>query len=463
MGQKTAVIRNKKNKIMTKTVRHLAVDILNKVGASQAFASPLINDCLDKNALSGTPDGRLLTHLVYGVLRFQGHLDWILANLYRGDFDKMDEGIKNVLRVGLYQLKFSDRLPAFAVVDEAVKIAKIIQPERTALVNAILRNYLRCGQKTPFPSLKQNPAEYIAAFHSHPLWLVKKWIKIFVPEETISLCSANNEIPPLTVRVNTLKTSREEFMQKLTAAGSIVTPTKYSPDGIILNDSVGAIQNTNFFSEGFLRIQDEAAQLISYLINPYGADSILDGCAGAGGKATHLAAILKNKGQIVAVDRNPEKIAELKKDAARLGITIIETQQDDLSVGLPDSLKEKFDHVLVDAPCSGLGTLRRNPEIKWRTTEKDLRNFAAAQKIILQNASLAVKKGGRLIYCTCSLILKENENIIDAFLARNKNFSLCQPPLSINKKLLDSRGFYRTYPHKHNMDGFFGAILRYQL
>ncbi len=445
------------------SVRHQAVDILNKVSASQDFASPLLNDCLDKNDLSGTPDGRLLTHLVYGVLRFQGHLDWILVKLYRGDFDKMDEGIKNDLRTGIYQLKFSDRLPAFAVVDEAVKIAKIIQPEKSALVNAVLRNYLRRGDKIPFPSLKNNPAEYIAAFHSHPLWLVKKWIKNFGAKETMSLCSANNEIPPLTVRVNTLKVSREEFVQKLTDAGFTAMPTKYSPDGIILTDSAGPIQNTNFFSEGYLRIQDEAAQFISYLINPNSADSILDACAGAGGKATHLAAILKNKGQIVAVDRNPEKIAELKKDAARMGITIIETQQDDLSIGLPDSLKEKFDHVLVDAPCSGLGTLRRNPEIKWRTTEKDLRNFTAAQKIILQNSSLAVKKGGYLMYCTCSLLPEENENIIEDFLAQNKNFSLCHPPLSINKKMLDSRGFYHTYPHRHNMDGFFGAILRYQL
>ena len=408
---------------MTKTVRHLAVDILNQVQTSQAFASPLINDCLDTNALSGTPDGRLLTHLVYGVLRLRGHLDWILSKLYRGDFEKLGDSIKNVLRLGLYQLKFSDRLPAFAVVNEAVKTAKIIQPEKSALVNAVLRNYLRRGDKIPFPSLKNNQAEHIAAFHSHPLWLVKKWINIFGIKETMSLCSADNELPPLTLRVNTLKISREEIKQKLSSAGFEPEETKFSPDGIILNTSANPIQKTDFFENGFLRIQDEAAQLISYLISPNSADSILDACAGAGGKATHLAVILKNKGRIVAVDRNPEKIAELKKEAIRLGITIIETQQDDLSVGLSDSLKEKFDHVLVDAPCSGLGTLRRNPEIKWRTTEKDLSNFAAAQKVILQNASVAVKKGGRLIYCTCSLLPQENENIIDDFLARNKNFS----------------------------------------
>jgi 16S rRNA (cytosine967-C5)-methyltransferase len=396
------------------------------------------------------------------VLRFQGHLDWILSQLYRGDYSRMDEGVKNILRTGLYQLKFSDRLPAFAVVDEAVKIAKKTAPAAGGLINAVLRSYLRNTDKISFPSFEKNPAEHIAAFHSHPLWLVKKWINIYNPKETLSLCAANNEIPPLTVRVNTLKTSREEFAQKLTHAGFTAMPTNYSPDGIILTDSAGPIQNTNFFLEGYFRIQDEASQLISYLINPNSADSILDACAGAGGKTTHLAAILKNKGQIIAVDRNPEKNTALKTEAARMGITIIETQPADLSVGLPNSLREKFDHVLVDTPCSGMGTLRRSPEIKWRTSAADLDNFAALQKIILQNASLAVKRGGRLIYSTCSLLPQENENIIDAFLMLNTHFSLCQPPAPINSRLFDSRGFYRTYPQIHNMDGFFGAILKRQ-
>ena len=248
-------------------------------------------------------------------------------------------------------------------------------------------------------------------------------------------------------------------MQKLTAAGFTPEETKFSPDGLILNTSANPIQKTDFFENGFLRIQDEAAQLISYLINPQGAESILDACAGAGGKATHLAAFLKNKGLIVAVDRNSERINELKQEAARLGIDIIETQPADLSIGLPDSLKEKFDRVLVDAPCSGLGTLRRNPEIKWRMAEKDLHSFSAAQKIILQNAAKAVKKGGFLIYCTCSLLPEENENIVEDFLKLNANFSLFRPPASINQQMVDRRGFFHTYPHRDHMDGFFGAIL----
>lgn len=445
---------------MTKTIRHLAVDILNHIQTDQAFASPLINEHLDNNSLSGTPDGRLLTHLVYGVLRLKGHLDWILTKLYRGDYEKLDEGIKNILRLGIYQLKFSDRLPDFAVVNEAVKIVKILNQDKSALVNAVLRNYLRHGQKISFPSSKKNMAEHIAAFHSHPLWLVKKWIKLFGPEETKSLCHANNELPPLTLRVNTLKISREEINRKLTDAGFTTEMTKFSSDGIILNTSANPIQKTDFFDAGFLRIQDEAAQLISYLIDPGRAQNILDACAGAGGKATHLAALLKNKGRIVAVDRNPERIVELNQETARLGIHIIEAQAIDLSTELPESYKEKFHCVLVDAPCSGSGTLRRNPEIKWRLKEKDLINFATTQKTILQNASGAVKKGGRLIYCTCSLLPEENENIIDAFLKHNAGFSLCPPASSVKQQFINSRGFFHTYPHKHPMDGFFGAILK---
>lgn len=445
---------------MKKSVRHQAVEILNQINTTQAFASPLINEYLDKNDLSGTPDSRLLTHLVYGVLRLRGHLDWILTKLYRGNFEKMDEGIKNVLRISLYQLKFSDRLPDYAVVDEAVKISKIINPEKSSLVNAVLRNYLRRGRNLPFPPEKINFAEHIAAFHSHPLWLVKKWIKLFGPQQTMSLCKANNELPPLTLRINTLKISRDEMKEKLIAAGFDPEETKFSPDGLILNTSANPIQKTDFFRAGFLRIQDEAAQLISCLINPGNTDSILDVCAGAGGKTTHLAAMLKNKGKIVAVDRNPERITELKQEATRLGINIIEAQTGDLNCGLPDCIKEQFDYVLVDAPCSGTGTLRRNPEIKWRLTEKDLPNFAATQTSLLQKASAAVKKGGCLIYGTCSLLPEENENIIDKFLNSNLHFSLCPPSTSIHRQLIDSRGFFRTFPHKHHMDGFFGAILK---
>ena len=444
---------------MKKTIRHQAVEILNQVHADHDFAGPLINDCLDKYNLSGTPDGRLLTHLVYGVLRFRGHLDWLLKKLYRGDFAKMQEDIKNVLRVSLYQLRFSERLPDFAVVNEGVEIAKIINPDKSSLVNAILRNFLRRGQNLSFPSEKKNPVEYLAAFHSHPEWMIQTWIKTFGLQETKALCSADNTLPPLTLRVNTLKISRNDLKEKLAAAGFESQTTPYSPNGIILSTAVKPIQKTEFFDKGLLRIQDEGAQLIACLVNPERNESILDACAGAGGKSSHLAALLENKGFILAFDRNQEKITELKKEIIRLGITIIETQAGNVSAGLPDAFRERFDCVLVDAPCSGLGTLRRNPEIKWRIMQNDILSFAAQQKKILQQASAAVKRGGRLIYCTCSVLPEENENIVEHFLRVNNQFSLGKPSSTIIRPLTDSSGFFRTFPHRHNMDGFFGALL----
>ena len=445
---------------MKKSIRHLAVDILDQVHKNKAFAGLLLDECLDANELSSTADGRLLTHLVYGVLRLRGHLDWILAKLSRGNWEKTDESIKNILRVGLFQLKFNNRLPDFTVVDEAVKVAKKINSTKSGLVNAILRNYLRHGSSIAFPSIEKNPADFIAAFHSHPLWLVKSWIKIFGIQDTQALCAANNGLPPLTLRVNTLKTSRDELQGKLTAAGFNLNATPFSPDGLILNNAASPLQKTNFFQEGYLRIQDEASQLISYLLNPNSLESILDVCAGTGGKTTHLAAILKNNGKILATDYDLKKIEELKKDAIRLGITIIETRHADLTNRLPELVKEKFDYVLVDAPCSGLGTLRRNPEIKWHTTAANLPGLTRTQNTVLQNASLAVRKGGHLIYCTCSLLPQENENVVINFLKLNPQFSACSPPESISQQLIDSNGYFRTFPHLHNMDGFFAAIFK---
>lgn len=444
---------------MKKSVRHLAVEILDQVQKRKLFAEGLLDESLEDNNLSGTPDGRLLTHLAYGVLRLRGHLDWILAKLCRGNWEKTDESIKNILRVGLFQLKFSDRLPAFAVVDEAVKVAKNINPRASGLINAVLRNYLRQGSNIVFPSPTEHAAEFIAAFHSHPLWLVKNWIKNLGNYNAEFLCKADNEIPPLTLRVNTLKISRTELKEKLDSAGFDPRETQFSPAGLTLNAATQPIQKTGFFREGFLRLQDEASQLISYLINPPASASIMDVCAGTGGKTTHLAMLLKNSGRILATDYDLRKIEDLKKDALRLGITNIEALPEDLTNRLPEALLEKFDYVLVDAPCSGTGTLRRNPEIKWLTTAADIPGFTKVQDTILRNAALAVRRGGRLIYCTCSLLPQENENVVDNFLRTNPDFSVCPPSGSIPKHLIDSSGYFRTYPHLHGMDGFFAATL----
>ena len=445
---------------MQKTVRHQAVEILNRVSQSDAFAGDLLDACLEKQSLSRTADGRLLTHLVYGVLRMRGRLDWILARLYRGNYTKMEENIKNVLRTGLYQLQFSDRLPAFAVVDEAVKIARRVHSQAGGLVNAVLRSYLRSPGPWSFPDEDATPAEYIAAFHSHPLWLVEEWLNVFGRKETEALCAANNELPPLTARANTLKSGRRELMEKLTGEDFQAEETRWSPDGIRLSSTPSPVHKTIFFAEGLLRIQDEASQLIAYLVNPRKGQKILDACAGSGGKTAHLAALMKNKGLLVALDRDAEKLAQLQNDAARMGITIIETGRVDLESPLSAQYQNTFDTVLVDAPCSGTGTLRRNPEIKWRLKPNDINIYAKAQQSILQNASAAVSKNGFLVYCTCSLLSQENDRVVRRFLADCPHFQLLPPDSTVVQSFTDRRGFFRTYPHRHSMDGFFGAVFR---
>lgn len=444
---------------MKKTVRHLAVNILNQVGRSSGFAEDLLNLQLERQTLSGTVNGRLLTHLVYGTLRMQGHLDWILARLYRGNYEKMEDSVKNILRTGLYQLRFSDRLPSFAVVDEAVKIAKFLAPATSGLINAVLRGYLRNADKILFPSQESHPAESIFTRHSHPRWLVELWLDAFGAQETETICQANNELPPLTLRVNTLKTDREALLEMLKNENFSCTPTHFSPDGIILHDPPQPVQKTAFFQQGLLRIQDEAAQLASLLVCPKRNSFILDVCAGSGGKTTHLAALMKNEGRIVALDGDAEKIARLKKDAARMGVSMIESGQANLLSPLPAKWIDKFDAVFVDAPCSGTGTLRRNPEIKWRLHSGDIEHFKKMQSTILQNAAAAVKKEGRLVYCTCSVLPSENEYVIGKFLADFPQFRLERPTDKILQSLTSRRGYFQTFPHRHSLDGFFGAVL----
>lgn len=445
---------------MKKTIRRQAVDILNSVAQGQAFAGDLLDLALNQQNLSGQANGRLLTHLVYGVLRQQGELDWIIGQFYRGNYTQMDEKVKNILRTGIFQLRFSDRLPPFAVVDEAVKISKQITPAAGGLINAILRNYLRSSQNISFPSPESNLALFLSTRYSHPLWLVKVWLDCFGAKETAELCQANNELPPVTLRVNTLKISRPQLLKKLQTSQFHCAPTSYSPDGITLAQSPHPAQKTAFFQEGLFRIQDEAAQLSSFLVNPEKGGLVLDACAGSGGKTTHLAALMKNEGHILALERNSEKIAELNKEASRMGISIIESKQADLLWPLPAKWTECFDFVLADVPCCGTGTFRRNPEIKWRLKAENIEELSRKQQTILQNAAKAVKKCGRLIYCACSLSPSENEQVIWQFLAGHPEFCIEAPSCAFLGNLLNQHGFFQTSPSRHAMDGFFGAVLR---
>jgi 16S rRNA (cytosine967-C5)-methyltransferase len=455
------IIRRKRKEVRAaRTPRGLATDILNRIEDAKAFAEPLLDACLSSEFLPMAQDRGLITELVYGTLRMQGHLDWIIDQFHRGKATTLETGVRNILRTALYQLIYTDRVPAFAAVNEAVNLAKKDHPARVPLVNAMLRNFLRRRESLPYPDSAKEPALYISIFHSHPLWLVERWISDFGNEETRALCEANNRTPPLTVRINTLKAARETVIASLHKEGAEATPTSFSPDGLTVEKFGAPLKSLHVFQNGLIRIQDEASQLISRLAAPRPGEEVLDLCSGSGGKTTHLATIMENRGRILAVDNSPAKLDSLKDAATRLGLTIIEGLAAD-AANLPDrDLFNRFDLVMADVPCTGLGTLRRNPEIKWRIRPEDIRVATDLQGKILKSAASCLKTGGRLVYSTCSVMPEENENVINAFLAGHSNFTptiLTSDPAI--QGLIGPEGFFRTYPHHHNMDGFFGAVL----
>ncbi|MBW2560206.1 MAG: 16S rRNA (cytosine(967)-C(5))-methyltransferase RsmB [Deltaproteobacteria bacterium] len=443
---------------MKNTPRTLAVQILNRVEEG-AFAQPLLDAYLSRATLPTAQDRRLLTQLVYGALRLRGRLDWVLGAVYTGTFDQMEPGIRNILRVALYQLMCMDRVPAYAATNEAVEMAKRLYPGRSNLVNAVLRNAARRMDTLPYPPFNEDPLSHISVVHSHPLWLVRMWADQLGLEETRALCESNNKTPSLTVRANRLKTTRADLIARLEESGCTATPSHYSPDGIALSHLPVSVGELPLYKEGHLQIQDEVSQMISFLVDPQPGETILDMCAGVGIKTTHLAQLMHNKGRIVAIDINRKKIESSQDLARRLGATIIEPIIYDATQDPPEDLRERFDRVLVDVPCSGLGTLRRNPEIRWNTTPETLGAFPPLQREILSHSASLLKKGGTVVYSTCTISSAENEAVIEGFLTDNPGFE-CVRPATVPTEMLDGDGMLRTFPHRHGADGFFGATLK---
>jgi 16S rRNA (cytosine967-C5)-methyltransferase len=307
--------------------------------------------------------------------------------------------------------------------------------------------------------MAKDPEKAISVLHSHPRWLVERWLDEFGIDETLAICRANNTLPPVALRVNSLKASREQACAALEREGMTAQPTVFSPDGIILTSPAARLRETIAFRDGLIRVQDEASQLIARLTDPQPGERLLDLCAGAGGKTLHLAALMENRGSITAVDHQSEKLRLLREEAGRLGVTIVETQTAD-ALAPPETFRGIFDRVLLDAPCSALGTLRRNPEIRWRLAPADIEKCSQIQRRLLRSAADCVRPGGRLIYSVCAVTPEENEAVIEDLLNSRTDFSLIKPPIAggIPHELIDAAGFFRTSPHRHGTDGFFAAL-----
>ena len=447
------------------SARAMALQVLLDWQRTKTYPDQLLRDVLEKNPQVKPADRALLYQLVYGVLRWQGKLDWVLQQFSQRPLEKLSLKTLFILRLGAFQLLFLSRIPASAAVNESVILAKSGRtPWAANFINAVLRSLDRGKEGLSFPS-KEDPVVYLAVNTSHPTWLVKHWLESWGFEKTQALCRSNNHIPPLTLRVNTLKTDRTQLIERLRSRWSLeLNRLLFHQMGIRVEEPDRPLVQDELFRQGWFQIQDEASQLIAPIVDPQPGERILDLCAGAGGKASHLAQLMKNQGSIVAVDLHSEKIKALRENAKRLGTTIIQEMVGDaLNPTLFSQTVQSFDRILIDAPCSGWGVIGRNPDLKWRLKPEDSLRLSRMQNKFLQNAAGWLKSGGVLVYVTCTLSREENQGVIEKFIENHPEFVKedASPFLPESARVLvGDDGFYQTWPPAHGMDGFFAARLR---
>jgi 16S rRNA (cytosine967-C5)-methyltransferase len=446
------------------SARALALQVLLDWQRTGTYPDQLLRNLFGKTPRMKPPDRALIYQLVYGVLRWQGKLDWIIKPFSKRPLEKLSPKTLAILRLGAFQIYFLSRIPVSAAVNESVKLAKSSQtPWAANFINAVLRSIDRGKEKISFPT-PDSPLAYLTVKTSHPAWLVNHWLKNWGFEKTEALCDSNNQIPPLTLRVNTLKTDRQDLLQRLETQAARSEATSFSPLGIRVEEPGQPMGQGELYRQGLFQIQDEASQLVAFMLDPQPGEKILDLCAGSGGKATHLAQLMNNQGTILAVDLHPKKIEDLLENSRRLGITNIQgTVGDALKESLFQKKTGAFDRILIDAPCSGWGVINRNPDLKWRLGPEDSPRLSQMQNKFLQNAGKWLKSKGVLVYCTCTLNREENQDLIHNFLTDHPDFKLENASAFLPaaaRKLVDDEGFYQTWPPVHGMDGFFAARLR---
>jgi 16S rRNA (cytosine967-C5)-methyltransferase len=441
-------------------VRKLAVEILVRVDIDKAYADILLDQVLHRGSLSDK-DRSLLTEIVYGTLRWRGRIDFFLKQLTRRSFEETDPYIKNLLRITLYQISFLDRIPEFAAVNEAVALAKMHAGSRVSgFVNGILRNFIRTNRTATAPDPDSCRVAALAEYWSHPEWLIDNWIEYLSCSDITPLLAANNHQAPLVLRVNAVRTDREALLRAFKTEGIEALPTNWSPQGIVLHSQV-PIDRLRCYQEGLFQVQAEASQLVTYLLDPHPGEKILDACAAPGGKTTHIAEFMNDNGQVTATDRSHKGIVKINENAIRLGLKSISTMHADMTK-VAAAQQSTYDRILVDAPCSGLGTLRSHPEIKWNRGIADVARLCDLQQRILTQAANYLKPEGILVYSTCTLTALENENVVDEFLVRHGNLVLedAASYLPNRAKQLVKGKYFMALPHRHDTDGFFAARLR---
>jgi 16S rRNA (cytosine967-C5)-methyltransferase len=436
--------------------REASFKILFKFEESNNRLEDLINEIFARNNIS-PKEKKSIYNLSSGVVRNLSLMDWKISQLFKGNYKKSLNKFKVIMRLAIFEIDFLDFIPSFATVNEYVNLAKRkLDKRNSAVVNGILRTYLReKGKYNPEKKFKFRETQ-LSVKYSFPEWMILKWIDWFGETETELLCKSFNERPEFDVRVNTTKIQIEEFQKVLEDNQVNYIPSEYFPSMLKITD-VQKISQLKLFEEGFCSIQDESANLITELMDIQKGDYVLDACVAPGGKFTALLAKKIEAVTLVGSDINKDRISVVQQNCKRLGFDKYFLMQSD---SIYPAFKQKFDKILIDAPCSGLGTIQKNPDIKWRRNQNEIENFQKLQINILNSVSKILKQDGYLIYSTCTINREENEDVIEKFLMSNKSFSLIPPKKSF-KKFIKDENFLQTFPHIHKMDGSFAAILKF--
>lgn len=441
----------------TANAREVALHVLTRIDVDDAYSNLLLNQSLQQSRLN-RQDSALATELVYGTLQRLNTIDFFLSRFVAKGLDKLEPWVRNLLRLSLYQLHWLERIPEHAAVSEAVAIAKRRGHQGiSGMVNAVLRSAVRQKSALVVPA-GLPAADRISLEHSHPKWIVSRWIAQFGEETTEAVCRSNNLPPKVSVRVNALKQTRESMLQKLLEQGIAAEASAIASAGVIVT-SGGNMALSEWYQNGELSIQDESSMLVAEAVDPKPGMHVLDCCAAPGGKTAHMAERMNDTGRIWAADLHEHKRQLIEEQSRRLGLTCIRTLTEDARK-LPEHFAlASFERILLDAPCSGLGVIRRKPDVKWSKQAGDISEIAELQYEILSQVQRLLRPDGVLVYGTCTLSSEENEELMLRFLREHRDFELSPLP---EHPLHDmrSRGMAYILPHEYRSDGFFIARIK---
>lgn len=449
------------------TAREVALETLVRVAESGAYSNLQLNRALQDAGLS-RPDAGLATELVYGTIQRQRTLDDVLQQLVTKGWNKLAPWVLQLLRMSVYQIGFLDRVPDHAAVNEAVNIAKRRgHAGISGMVNGVLRNMLRRKEELMQRSASGSSAADIGVRHSYPDWLVSLWIETYGTQTAEAICAAGNEPPHASIRVNTVKSTRERALRELAEQGFDAEPSKLAPAGIIVRGG-GNLALTDGYAAGKWSMQDESSMLVAEVCAPRQGTRVLDCCAAPGGKTTHLAEIMGDAGEVIANDVHEHKRQLVEDQANRLGLRSVRPVTGDAGQLTERLERASFDTVLLDAPCSGLGVIRRKPEIKWTKSPGDIGEIAGVQRRLLREAAQLVKSGGTLVYSTCTIARQENEEQVTAFLTEHPDFALDPEwPADVMSALREAGvvrdafgGALQLLPQHFGSDGFYIAKMK---